>query len=155
MPHDLEILPVSSLSPGNTIAAALEHIGDRYGAIVTVADNGNRLIGVVSAGDLRKKILNGCGVDTPLEKVMNKEPITITDTDVNNQESFTRVLERIQNLYNLGNMMYVLVPVVDKGHKIVGLVSLQSLERHPSDLDITVSQKAPWWWAGLASLGPR
>ncbi|MDG2033831.1 MAG: CBS domain-containing protein, partial [Rhodospirillales bacterium] len=91
LPQDFKILPAHSLSPGNTIADALEHIGDRYGAIVTVADEVNRLLGVVSAGDLRKKILNGHGVDTPLEQVFNREPITITDTDVKNPERFSRV----------------------------------------------------------------
>lgn len=153
MLQDFEILPARSLSPQKTIADALEQIGDRYGAIVTVADDDNRLLGVVSAGDLRKNILNGNGVDTPLNQVMNSEPITITDIDVNNLESFNRVSERIKNLYNLGNMMYALVPVVGKDKKIVGLASLQSLERHLSDLDITVSRKSALVVGGAGFIG--
>ena len=153
MPQDFEILPASSLSPRDTISDALKHIGDRYGAIVTVADHGNRLLGVVSAGDLRKKILNGHGVDTLLGEVMNREPITIAYIDLNNSESFSRVSERIKNLYNLGNMMYVLIPVVDRDQKIVGLASLQSLERHLSDLDITVSRKSALVVGGAGFIG--
>ena len=153
MLQDFEILPARSLSPQKTIADALEQIGDRYGAIVTVADDDNRLLGVVSAGDLRKNILNGNGVDTPLNQVMNSEPITITDIDVNNLESFNHVSERIKNLYNLGNMMYALVPVVGKDKKIVGLASLQSLERHLSDLDITVSRKSALVVGGAGFIG--
>ena len=80
LPDSLNLVPAKLLKPSSVISDALAQIGDRYGAIVAVVDEDDRLCGVVSSGDLRKAILNGHNADTPLQAVMNASPISIRRT---------------------------------------------------------------------------
>jgi len=87
-----ELASTKALKSDAAISDALALIGDRYGAIVPVVDDDDRLCGVVSAGDLRKAILNGHGVDTPLRVVMNKSPVTVAHDQLGNEASVNAVL---------------------------------------------------------------
>jgi len=127
-----ELASTKALKSDAAISEALALIGDRYGAIVPVIDDDDRLCGVVSAGDLRKAILNGHGVDTPLRVVMNERPVTIAHDQLGNEASVNAVLAEFRRLYKAG-MMYAMAPVTDGDGRVMGLIDLQSLALRASD----------------------
>ncbi|WP_028862342.1 nucleotidyltransferase family protein [Psychromonas aquimarina] len=100
------------ITPKNTIREALEVI-DREalrGAII-VAPN-NKLLGVVSDGDIRRGILSGISLDDCVSKVMNTKPTTAT-TEV----SKGQLIELMESKEILS------IPIIEAGI-VVGLQTL-------------------------------
>ncbi len=153
LPESFVLVPGETLKPSSTISDALARIGDRYGAIVVIVDDAERLRGVVSSGDLRKAILNGHATDTPLEKVMNRKPVTIRRGDPDRTDRLNAVLDEIMRLYSVDNMMYAMVPVIDGGDRVQGLIDLQSLARHASDLYTPISHRRALVIGGAGYIG--
>ena len=60
--------------------AAIEHTRR---LIVAVVDDGKRLIGVVSDGDIRRAILRGQTVDSPVTFAMSRAPVVASDQATN------------------------------------------------------------------------
>jgi nucleoside-diphosphate-sugar epimerase len=101
-------------------------LGDRYGAIVAIVDDGGRLSGIVSAGDLRRAILHGQIRTAPLKEVMNSAPVTITRAELESEESVNGALADLKALYAT-EQMHVMVPVVDADRRPLGVIDVQSL----------------------------
>ncbi len=148
----IALVPTKPLKPSAVISDALSQIGDRYGAIVVVADDDNRLCGVVSSGDLRKAILNGHNADTPLQAVMNASPVSIRRDQLNEEASVNAVLAEFRRLYTAG-MMYAMAPVTDGDGRVLGLVNLQSLAQHASDPGLPVSHRRVLVIGGAGFIG--
>jgi len=147
-----ELASTKALKSDAAISEALALIGDRYGAIVPVIDDDDRLCGVVSAGDLRKAILNGHGVDTPLRVVMNERPVTIAHDQLGNEASVNAVLAEFRRLYKAG-MMYAMAPVTDGDGRVMGLIDLQSLALRASDPGLPVSHRRVLVIGGAGYIG--
>jgi len=125
-PQTDRLAPLSTLGPEEPISTALESLGDRYGAIVAVVDDSGRLSGIVSAGDLRRAILNGRVRSTPLGEVMNADPVTIVQAELEREENVNAALARLKALYAT-EQMHVMVPVVDRARRPLGMIDVQSL----------------------------
>jgi nucleoside-diphosphate-sugar epimerase/CBS domain-containing protein len=83
-----------------------------YGvAIVTTADK--HLLGIVTDSDIRRAILNGVKLETNIEKVMNPNPLTITE-HILNKDIFSPEIKDKAPLY--GPMQ---IPVLDKDQKLI------------------------------------
>ncbi len=120
------LAPLPALGPEDPISMALMSLGDRYGAIVAVVDNNGRLAGIVSAGDLRRAILNGQVRATPLGEVMNSAPVTIVQAELESEQSVNKTLVRLKALYAT-EQMHVMVPVTDGARRPLGMIDVQSL----------------------------
>lgn len=64
------------ISPDSTIMQALKIIDTEALRVAIVVGDEQRLIGVVTDGDIRRGILNGLTLDTEVSKIMNSSPIT-------------------------------------------------------------------------------
>ena len=120
------LTPLPMLGAEDSISTALESLGDRYGAIVAVIDDDGRLSGIVSAGDLRRAILNGRVRSTALGEVMNSEPVTIVLAELESEESVNGALARLKALYAT-EQMHVMVPITDGERRPLGMIDVQSL----------------------------
>ncbi|MBT3169900.1 MAG: NAD-dependent epimerase/dehydratase family protein [Rhodospirillaceae bacterium] len=120
------LAPLPALHLNDPISTAMESLGDRYGAIVSIVDDNGRLSGIVSAGDLRRAILHGQVRATPLSDVMNSEPVTIVRAELESEESVNRALASLKALYAT-EQMHVVVPVVDGERRPLGAIDVQSL----------------------------
>ncbi len=120
------LTPLPMLGAEDPISTALESLGDRYGAIVAVIDDDGRLSGIVSAGDLRRAILNGRVRSTALGEVMNSEPVTIVLAELESEESVNGALARLKALYAT-EQMHVMVPITDGERRPLGMIDVQSL----------------------------
>lgn len=66
------------LPPAATVRRAIEVMSGPHGAgMVFVAGRDARLLGVVVDSDIRKGILQGLGLSSPLNRVMNPKPVTL------------------------------------------------------------------------------
>ena len=125
-PETDRLAPLHLLGAEDSISTALERLGDRYGAIVAIVDDGGRLSGIVSAGDLRRAILNGQVRSTPLVEVMNKRPVTIVRTELESEDRLNAALTELKALYAT-DQMHVMVPIVDDDYHPLGMIDVQSL----------------------------
>jgi dTDP-glucose pyrophosphorylase len=64
------------VTPGATIRTAIESIDAAAIEIALVVDDGRRLIGTVSDGDVRRALLAGVTLEDPVDEIVHRDPIT-------------------------------------------------------------------------------
>ena len=127
--HDLLIAPECS------ILDAMQVI-DRYGKqMVVIVDENQSLLGIVTDGDIRRGILNHISLSEPVERVMNKNPITISDSA--HLKSIVRFMRKRKLKF---------IPLVNDQHQITGI-------RFENEEDITIKDHLVVLMAG--GLGTR
>ncbi len=88
---------------------------NKKGAAI-VLDKQNHVVGVVSDGDIRRAMIKGATMLTPIYKVMNSDVKTIT---LENKE----ILSNSQKFFDENRHIHLL-PVVDKDNKLIDLLAL-------------------------------
>ena len=88
---------------------------NKKGAAI-VLDKQNHMVGVVSDGDIRRAMIKGATMLTPIYKVMNSNVKTIT---LENKE----ILSKPQKFFDENRHIHLL-PVVNKDNKLVDLLVL-------------------------------
>lgn len=89
---------------------AVEVIETNKGKIVLVVEDGNRLIGTVTDGDIRRGLLRGCTLDSPASTVMNRRPHVASP-----REGRGRIFE-IMRQHNLRQ-----IPIVGENGRVVDI----------------------------------
>lgn len=93
------------------------HILEKYHKeIVLVVDEQGHLLGTVTDGDIRRALLEGKSLETPLAEVMNKTPIS-SEAERTRREWFD-LMKRHRILQ---------LPIVDADHRVVDLVLLSEV----------------------------
>jgi dTDP-glucose pyrophosphorylase len=65
-----------------TIRDAIRSIAESSAQIAVVCDDQNRLLGAVTDGDVRRGLLRDYNLDTPVDQIMERQPVTApADTD--------------------------------------------------------------------------
>lgn len=106
---DFEIFRVS---PDANVRDSISAIDRGAHQIALVLDSENRMLGVVTDGDVRRGLLRGLTLDSPVSEVMNSTPHTATG-----EESAQDIHERMAGL-GIRQM-----PVVDAKGVILGVVT--------------------------------
>lgn len=101
----LAILPRNA-----TIQEAIRNLNDVAIQIVLICDQGNALIGTLSDGDIRRGLLKGSELSSPIESIVNRNPLVVPET-----LSRDLVLQLMT-----ANKVHQL-PIVDKANRVVGL----------------------------------
>ena len=65
-----------SLAPDAPIREAVRLIEESRRGIATVVDDEGRILGTLTDGDIRRLILRGGGLDSPVAEAMNRTPVT-------------------------------------------------------------------------------
>lgn len=65
------------LAPDAPLRAAMKAMTDCQVGLIVVADKSRKLLGVITDIDIRRSLLAGGGIDTPVAEAMNKTPVTI------------------------------------------------------------------------------
>lgn len=65
------------IQPDTTMKQAMQKLVQTSEKILFVADKDGKLIGTVTDGDIRRKILNGCGFDMKICDIMNKDFVSV------------------------------------------------------------------------------
>lgn len=109
------------IRPEATLLDTIEIIDRAALQIALVIDRDERLVGVVTDGDIRRALIRGLSLQQPVQEVMNKRPKVASL-----QDSKAQLIAMME-----GHHLYQL-PVVDEHGKVVRLESLQALYKQPS-----------------------
>jgi len=104
------------ISKGSSALAALRLINDSAAHVAIVVDENKKLAGTLTDGDIRRGLLSGFGLDTPVEQLMNSRP-RFTSED-SNKETMLQMMHE-QGLRHL--------PIVDEEMHVKDLITLQML----------------------------
>lgn len=107
MPNEFADLRVTATA---TVRETIETIGVGARQIALVMDDGGRLLGVVTDGDVRRGILRGVGLEDPVTEIMKADPVVAHPDD--DPDEITERMER------LGVRR---VPVVDSEGVVTGV----------------------------------
>lgn len=110
--------------PHSTILDVLKIIDSSALQIALVVDQNNRLLGTVTDGDVRRGLLRGIGLDSPVDKVMNKNPITCCLADPKDK---IRDLMRQKEIHQ--------IPLVDDNRGVIGIQFIE---------DVMTAQLSNW-----------
>lgn len=109
------------LLPNQPMRAAIEAIDTSGLKIAIIVDSERRLVGVVTDGDIRRTLLQGHGLETPIENFMQTKPRTAL------WGSEKQVL-----LSRLRHEQILHMPIVDEEGRVLDLAYLPLLEQQPS-----------------------
>lgn len=98
------------LRPGATIEDAIRNLNQVAVQIVLVVTEHDELVGTVTDGDIRRGLLRGLTVASPLESIVFREPLVVPP-DIRNEMVIQ--LMRANRIHQL--------PVVDDRRRVVGL----------------------------------
>ena len=99
------------IDSNETIAKALEVITENHKGSAVVVNGGYKLLGVVSDGDIRRGLVHGSTVYTPINKVMN---VNCRYVEEKNLEKAEEILQ--------GNVQINLIPIVDEENCLVDVI---------------------------------
>ena len=98
------------LSSAGSIEDAIKVLSDASLKIVLVTDSTLSLMGTITDGDIRRGLLRGLTLSSPISEVINLKPIVVPKT-------FTR--EVVRNMMSANRIFQI--PIVDEDLKLVGL----------------------------------
>ncbi len=104
------------ISPHHTVLETLKIIDDAALEIALVVDESGRLLGTVTDGDIRRGLIRGISLETSIDVLMNKNPVTANQSVPDDELMFTMTSFSIKHL-----------PIISSDNKIVKLVLLKDL----------------------------
>lgn len=99
------------IKAGDSIKTAMEVIDKGARGIVLILDDGQRLMGTVTDGDIRRAILKGISLEEPVKAIMNSNYIFIT-------QNYSRAL--ITTIFQNRGIMQL--PVLDDDMRVVDVI---------------------------------
>src|SRR6266849_1170515 len=115
------------VTPEQSIRQTLQAIDESGLAIALVVDPQRRLLGTVTDGDVRRAILKGVAIASPITAIMNATPTTVTPA----QDA-----QQIRQLLLTSTLKHV--PVVDSESRVLDLITVAELLSVPMSVpDIT------------------
>jgi len=99
-----------------TIRDAVKTINDCGFEIALVIDEERSLLGTITDGDIRRALLDGMSMDTPAEKIMNREPLVAApETDPG------------ELLKKMNEAVLRQIPLLDDDGRVAGLAHIRDL----------------------------
>src|SRR5437868_12460981 len=105
-----------TINPETSIRETLRVIDAGSLQIALVTDDGGRLVGTLTDGDVRRGILRNIAVDSAVREIMNTSPTAAAAQDSADEILATMKLKQLRQ-----------IPVVDTDGKLVGLEVLEDL----------------------------
>lgn len=94
------------LNINSTIKEALKIIDDASLQIALIVDKDNKLVGTITDGDIRRGLLNGLDLDSPIFSIIFKTPTVAKISDSKD--------EILKKLYQKDYIKYLLLMMLEK-----------------------------------------
>ncbi|MFT7860916.1 MAG: nucleotidyltransferase family protein [Sulfurimonas sp.] len=104
------------LSLDATIKESLEKIDQGAIKIAVILDNDDTLLGVITDGDIRRALLKGLTLESPIKEIVQTNPV-VCHIDETKEQVLAKVLGK--RIYHL--------PVLDVNSRVVGIQDVESL----------------------------
>ena len=98
------------LKATNSIIEVINNIEDSQYQICFIVDDDTCLIGSVTDGDIRRGLIDGYPIDSHVSNIMNAKPISILDSQTENEAQIMMTSNHIKQL-----------AVVDKDNRLIGI----------------------------------
>ncbi|MEA2015213.1 MAG: sugar phosphate nucleotidyltransferase [Actinomycetota bacterium] len=98
------------IKPNFSLKAALKQIDKSALQVLIVVDEEDRILGIVTDGDMRRAIIKGLDFKTPIQDIMTKNPIIISYKS--NKEEALRLMKKYEARH---------IPVVNEKNKIIDI----------------------------------
>lgn len=104
------------VQPNSSIIEALEVINDDVLQIALVTNDSGQLLGTITDGDIRRAILNNISLDAPVQRIMSKNPVSISLKSTPKDALLLMQSKGVQQ-----------IPVLDESGVVVGIYVLNDL----------------------------
>lgn len=116
MTKDIQHWKSTLIAINTSVLTAMKRMDENALRVLLVVDDAQRLLGIVTDGDFRRYLLKQASLEESIEKVMNKNPVTASFS-----ESQDQLLMKMQSLKILH------VPIVDEDKRVINLETLESV----------------------------
>jgi dTDP-glucose pyrophosphorylase len=113
----IDILKLS-VTPNQTIRQAMQKINEVSVGFALVLDEAQQLVGVISDGDIRRSILKGENLESPLANVMNKTPTFLAEASGIDEQAKKLITEKLLQG----------IPIVDRNKKVLRVVLRREMD---------------------------
>lgn len=110
------------VQPARSILEVMRLIDASSLQIGLVVDDENRLLGTVTDGDIRRGLLRGVKLESPVEQIMHRTPLVASPSEPLTSRRGKMRVKQIRHL-----------PLLDTQNRVVGLDTLESLENSRYD----------------------
>ena len=107
------------LSPNDCVQDAVKAIETNAAKIVFIIDDKGRLVGSVSDGDIRRALLKGQGLDSPVSQVMNPNPVVVRTTNYSNKQVLKLMKDK--------DVRYI--PILNNHNQILNIQTSEDLQK--------------------------
>ncbi len=115
------------ITPKTTLRETYQIMNDTALMIALVIDADKKLLGTVTDGDIRRGLLKGLTLESAVEGVMNKNPITVLSGTPREEIRTIMTVQRIAQ-----------IPLVDEQKHVVGLELLTDIVSSPKKISTPV-----------------
>ena len=115
------VTPNTTLKDTMRIIDAAPHKGSIAG-IALIVDDGKKLLGVLTDGDIRRALLKGIALSSPVGEIMTREPITI-NAKLSASQMLSALSEKIRERSARGPAKVEKLIVIDDESRVVDVVS--------------------------------
>jgi dTDP-glucose pyrophosphorylase len=98
------------LSPAATIQAAIQNLDQVAIQIALVTDEDSILLGTICDGDIRRGLLKGLSLESPVEAIMHRNPLVVPPTL---DREFVLQLMQVNKILQ--------IPIVDENNRVIGI----------------------------------
>ena len=107
---------IPSINIKYSLKHAIEEISIKKLGFTGVVDNENKLMGILTDGDLRRALLNKKNIDSSIEECMTKDPITLDGTEM--------AIEAVNIMEKFKVSCFL---ITDNNKKVIGMLNLNDL----------------------------
>jgi arabinose-5-phosphate isomerase len=104
---------IPSINIKSSLKHAIEEISNKKVGFTGIVDNENKLMGILTDGDLRRAILNKKNIDSSIEECMTKEPITLNGSEM--------AIEAVNIMEKFKVNCFL---IVDSNKKVIGMLNI-------------------------------
>jgi dTDP-glucose pyrophosphorylase len=104
------------LKENTSIKEALKVIDNAAMQIALVVDKNDKLIGTLTDGDIRRGLLKGLDLNSPIKSIVNRNPLTAKITDTKEEILQKALAKKIRQ-----------IPIVDENGKLIGIEEIEEL----------------------------
>lgn len=110
------------LDSSKTIQFVMKEMTLNENQYALIADNKNKLVGIVTDGDLRRSLSSNADINSSVSLIMNRKPKTIHESELN------------EDSYKLLNKKIKYIPILSKDFSILGVISEDEIV-YPLDIN--------------------
>ena len=107
---------IPSINITLSLKHAIEEISNKKVGFTGIVDSENKLMGILTDGDLRRALLNKKDIDSSIEECMTKDPITLDGSEM--------AIEAVNIMEKFKVNCFL---ITDKNKKVVGMLNINDL----------------------------